>query len=222
MVKQLTVGPSGSNLRIFKELGSGRSKQVYSMFAEVQGSELCSRWHILQEAQFTFQMPILTHKNVAIGEKYSVIDRNGHLRTAIVLDQRCNEGIMECYVHYDGNDRRLDEWVDSSRVKLKRGRKPKQNQDEDELKQKRQRKIKELTPTSSDMIDYSQVLEKQHEEVTKVKYIETVRYGEYEVDTWYVSPYPDEFGKERYLFICDYCLLYVKQERMFRMHLVNI
>uniref|UniRef100_A0A1I7XQN7 RRM domain-containing protein n=1 Tax=Heterorhabditis bacteriophora TaxID=37862 RepID=A0A1I7XQN7_HETBA len=39
MVKQLTVGPSGSNLRIFKELGSGRSKQVYSMFAEVQGSE---------------------------------------------------------------------------------------------------------------------------------------------------------------------------------------
>jgi histone acetyltransferase MYST1 len=35
-------------------------------------------------------------------------------------------------------------------------------------------------------------LEKEHEERTKVKNIDTVQIGKYQLDTWYYSPYPDE------------------------------
>jgi histone acetyltransferase MYST1 len=35
-------------------------------------------------------------------------------------------------------------------------------------------------------------LEKEHEERTKVKNIDTIQIGKYQVDTWYYSPYPDD------------------------------
>uniref|UniRef100_A0A0K0CYN1 Histone acetyltransferase n=1 Tax=Angiostrongylus cantonensis TaxID=6313 RepID=A0A0K0CYN1_ANGCA len=118
-------------------------------------------------------MPILDAECVLVGETYLVRGRRGRWRNATVLDKRgTGNGSIELYMHFDGDDRRLDRWIDSSRVK-----------------------------------------------VTKVKYIEVVRYGEFEIDTWYVSPYPDEYGKERYLFICDYCFLYMRQERAYKMHL---
>lgn len=52
-----------------------------------------------------------------------------------------------------------------------------------------------------------------------MKHIEHIRYGIYEIDTWYFSPYPDEYGKARTLFICDYCMKYMKHERSYRTHL---
>jgi histone acetyltransferase MYST1 len=38
-------------------------------------------------------------------------------------------------------------------------------------------------------------LEKEHEKVTKVKYINTIQMGEFEMSAWYFSPFPEEFGK---------------------------
>lgn len=35
-------------------------------------------------------------------------------------------------------------------------------------------------------------LEKEHEERTKVKNIDMVQIGAYQLDTWYYSPYPEE------------------------------
>ncbi|GBP11123.1 Males-absent on the first protein [Eumeta japonica] len=40
-------------------------------------------------------------------------------------------------------------------------------------------------------------LEKEHEAITKVKYIDKLRIGRFEIDTWYFSPYPDEYGKRK-------------------------
>jgi histone acetyltransferase MYST1 len=54
------------------------------------------------------------------------------------------------------------------------------------------------------------ILEKEHEELTKVKYIDRIQFGKYEIDTWYFSPYPDDFGKQPKLYICEYCLKYMK------------
>ncbi|KIH55101.1 MOZ/SAS family protein, partial [Ancylostoma duodenale] len=118
-------------------------------------------------------MPVLDGEEVAIGGSYLVRGRRGRWRSATVLDKRQQKsGGIECYVHFDGDDRRLDQWVDLAKVK-----------------------------------------------VTKVKYIEVVRFGEFEIDTWYVSPYPDEYGKERYLYICECCFLYMRQERALKMHM---
>lgn len=64
------------------------------------------------------------------------------------------------------------------------------------------------------------ILEKEHEELTKVKYIDKIQFGKYEIDTWYFSPYPDDYGKQSKLYICEYCLKYMKQENTFKYHLV--
>ena len=65
------------------------------------------------------------------------------------------------------------------------------------------------------------ILEKEHEELTKVKYIDKIHFGKYEIDTWYFSPYPDDFGKQPKLYICEFCLKYMKLESSFRYHMVN-
>jgi histone acetyltransferase MYST1 len=45
------------------------------------------------------------------------------------------------------------------------------------------------------------VFEKEYEQITKIRNIDIVQIGKFEVDTWYYSPYPDEVGV--WLCICD-------------------
>lgn len=64
-------------------------------------------------------------------------------------------------------------------------------------------------------------LEKEHEAITKVKYIDKIQMGKYEIDTWYFSPYPEEYGKVPKLWICEYCLKYMRMEKTYRHHIVR-
>lgn len=64
-------------------------------------------------------------------------------------------------------------------------------------------------------------LEKEHEAITKVKYIDRIQIGRFEIDTWYFSPYPEEYGKVPKLYICQYCLKYMRLEKTYRYHLVS-
>lgn len=45
--------------------------------------------------------------------------------------------------------------------------------------------------------------------------------GKYEIDTWYFSPYPEEYGKQPKLWICEYCLKYMRLEKTYRYHMVS-
>lgn len=65
-------------------------------------------------------------------------------------------------------------------------------------------------------------LEKEHEAITKVKYIDKIQIGKFEIDTWYFSPYPDEYGKQPKLWICEYCLKYMRLDKTFRYHMVSL
>lgn len=62
-------------------------------------------------------------------------------------------------------------------------------------------------------------LEKEHEALTKVKYIDKIHIGKYEIDTWYFSPYPEEYGKVPKLWICEYCLKYMRFEKTYARHM---
>ncbi|XP_014748821.1 PREDICTED: histone acetyltransferase KAT8-like [Sturnus vulgaris] len=64
-------------------------------------------------------------------------------------------------------------------------------------------------------------LEKEHEAITKVKYVDKIHIGHYEIDAWYFSPFPEDYGKQPKLWICEFCLKYMKYERSFRLHLVS-
>jgi len=59
-------------------------------------------------------------------------------------------------------------------------------------------------------------------QITKVKYIDKVQIGKYEIDTWYFSPYPEEYGKQTKLWICEWCLKYMKLEKSYRYHMVSL
>lgn len=62
-------------------------------------------------------------------------------------------------------------------------------------------------------------LEKEHEQITKVKYIDKIQIGRFEIDTWYFSPYPEEYGRQSKLWICEYCLKYMRLEKSYRYHM---
>lgn len=75
--------------------------------------------------------------------------------------------------------------------------------------------------TYADMDPTTAALEKEHEAITKVKYIDRIQIGRFEIDTWYFSPYPEEYGKVPKLYICQYCLKYMRLEKTYRYHLVS-
>ncbi|NXX11055.1 KAT8 acetyltransferase, partial [Podargus strigoides] len=55
--------------------------------------------------------------------------------------------------------------------------------------------------------------------ITKVKYVDKIHIGHFEIDAWYFSPFPEDYGKQPKLWICEYCLKYMKFERTYRLHL---
>lgn len=46
--------------------------------------------------------------------------------------------------------------------------------------------------------------------------------GRYEIDTWYFSPYPEEFAKCDKLYICEFCLKYMKKKKTLNRHKVCV
>jgi hypothetical protein len=50
--------------------------------------------------------------------------------------------------------------------------------------------------------------------------IKTIFFGDYEIDTWYSAPYPEEYSEQPVLYICEFCLKYMKNDYMLARHKV--
>ncbi|KAJ3093187.1 hypothetical protein HK102_003595 [Quaeritorhiza haematococci] len=48
--------------------------------------------------------------------------------------------------------------------------------------------------------------------------IKKVQFGAWEIDTWYAAPYPEEYNQQPVLYICEYCLKYMKSAYMLGRH----
>ncbi|KAG0360093.1 hypothetical protein BG005_011527 [Podila minutissima] len=48
--------------------------------------------------------------------------------------------------------------------------------------------------------------------------IKKIRFGDWEIDTWYVAPYPEEYSQHPILYICEFCLKYMKSSFMAERH----
>lgn len=129
------------------------------------------------------------------------------------------------YLHYRGYDRRLDEWVPQQQL-------PEPDEGSaasgallakaDDFGRRRatrnmKRKIDEIH-NKQDMSATDEALEKEHEESTKVKNIQMIEMGRYEVDAWYFSPYPDAFAQQNKLYVCEYTLKYMKRRSAYERH----
>ncbi|KAJ2906473.1 hypothetical protein MKZ38_001454 [Zalerion maritima] len=42
--------------------------------------------------------------------------------------------------------------------------------------------------------------------------IECIQFGGWEIDTWYAAPYPEEYSRNRVLYICEFCLKYMNSD----------
>ena len=51
--------------------------------------------------------------------------------------------------------------------------------------------------------------------------IKTILFGRYELDTWYHSPYPEEYARLGRLYVCEFCLKYMKSQTILRRHMVR-
>jgi hypothetical protein len=48
-----------------------------------------------------------------------------------------------------------------------------------------------------------------------------VQFGQFEIETWYASPYPEEYIRQEKLWICEFCLKYMKTQSILERHMVR-
>lgn len=56
------------------------------------------------------------------------------------------------------------------------------------------------------------------EEVARVKNINKIEMGEFLVETWYFSPYPQDYENLDVVYICEFCLKYMKSQTCLQRH----
>jgi len=170
-------------------------------------------------------------EDIEIGGTYMVRKSDDNWCLAEVIQKRPAEcGVrLEYYVHYENFNRRLDEWVLRDRIMHSSYDVNDHDNGQGDLGDNCERKITRNQKRKHDEINHVQktyaemdpttaALEKEHETLTKVKYIDRVQIGKYEIDTWYFSPYPEEYGKCSKLWICEFCLKYMRMEKSYRYH----
>lgn len=163
--------------------------------------------------------------------------KNGTGSNADVASLKPDE--VEYYVHYVEHDRRLDEWLtldhfhldtlqragDIQKEKEEGGNKPRPS---------RRRSSTHGSNKNGDGTSFSlsggnwhggasgdsslAELEEEHEEATKVKNISQIVMGRWEVEAWYYSPYPEEYSQEPTLYVCEYCLKYMRKAKTLKKH----
>ncbi|XP_055351929.1 histone acetyltransferase KAT8-like [Paramacrobiotus metropolitanus] len=184
-----------------------------------------------------------------IDKVYSIFQKDGTTATGEVLAVRQNSRtkVTEYFVHYEGQNRRLDEWISLDRFRedpvtpvaaaaaapqtpaiLKNeGNKALApvsvvaDSSTQKVTRSARRKFDEMNhiqPSLADLLPSQATLERLHEERTKVKYIDRIIFGRYDIDTWYFSPYPEEYGRREILYICEFCIKYMKHYHSYQNH----
>lgn len=61
-------------------------------------------------------------------------------------------------------------------------------------------------------------LEAEHHEITKVKNISQIVMGNHLVEAWYYSPFPPPYHQAETLYLCEFCLKYMRKPQYFLKH----
>ncbi|TBU12191.1 histone acetyltransferase [Hamiltosporidium tvaerminnensis] len=199
--------------------------------------------------------------DIEIGYKLPVKKdmKNGEIyQKAEILGIRKTRTGKEYYVHYTDFNKRLDEWVDESCLKI-------DNIEEIEIPKKKKKSVierkvitkrksivtnksliqeitpnkvyederttvalkktpfrKEMSPNLKDLEINEEILDKNQslatDESNKVKNVRKIRIGNYTVDAWYFSPYPEKIATSEIIYICQYCLFYFATQKQYEIH----
>ncbi|XP_036387792.1 histone acetyltransferase KAT7-like isoform X1 [Megalops cyprinoides] len=69
--------------------------------------------------------------------------------------------------------------------------------------------------------DYLEKLRLQGQITEGSNMIKTILFGCFELDTWYHSPYPEEYARLGRLYMCEFCLKYMKSQTILRRHMAK-
>ncbi|KAK3816172.1 MAG: acyl-CoA N-acyltransferase [Benniella sp.] len=196
---------------------------------------------------------------VEIGNLYGIIGKDGREYSVEVLGKRVTGVNTDVYVHYEGTDKRLDEWVDVQRLlplemppsRILRGdsgsgstaessqvsskllsdstlensrSKRKIVKDEvallvESLKPPSRKRLGEMDQDGGiRAVSGHHEHEHDNEGMPRVRNVEWILYAGYDIATWYYSPFPEEYQDCQRLFICEYCLKYIRQVESFLHH----
>lgn len=154
------------------------------------------------ESETTDYSETTNTSHVYIGNTYLVSWRNGQILPATIVDRRpvkrkqklqaqesAEHEIYEYYVHYTNYDRRLDEWVTIDRIDLDTNCNDDNGDSSPRTKastKKMKRKLEDIsiagaTTVREDKLALLSNLEKEYEEITKVKNIQTIEMGKFEI-----------------------------------------
>lgn len=131
------------------------------------------------------------------------------------------------YIHYLDFNKRLDEWVTSDRLNpqsvqqdSRKTKVPREKETGRKTRSKRKAdSLNELPAGSVESEEHKKSnAEMEHEEITRMKNINVIQLGQYEIDTWYFSPYPEEFSQCQQLYLCEFCLKYMKKKQTLVRH----
>ena len=183
----------------------------------------------MSEAPATLEHPL------EVGAHASCQRSGTDFAVEIIERREESDGSWSYYVHFEGTDRRLDDWVSAGQLAQPPapppppvGRVPRGAvrgaPGADGLGSRRAtRNMKRKIDVSNNVQSVAdEELEKEHEESTKVKNIKVIEMGRFEIDAWYFSPYPDAFAQQERLFVCPFSLKYFKKRTAYLKHLNGV
>ncbi|CEP03415.1 histone acetyltransferase [Plasmodiophora brassicae] len=104
------------------------------------------------------------------------------------------------YIHYLQFDRRMDRWCTRDELAV-----------EAELPEPPDMTLEVAIQASlhhAEHSGYSPEEHRAHEEATRVKNVNSIVLGKYEIEAWYFSPFPEEYSRFGRLLFCEFCLSY--------------
>ncbi|KAK6538044.1 hypothetical protein TWF694_010936 [Orbilia ellipsospora] len=84
----------------------------------------------------------------------------------------------------------------------------KARQEADEEKAQREAMLAAAAPTPKPSKRQEQSLKAS----SHASMIKCVHFGTYQIDTWFAAPYPEEYSRNRNLYLCEFCLKYMNSE----------
>lgn len=175
----------------------------------------------------------LSLSQAKVGKHY-MVERDGTLYEAEVLETReltnseTGQTSIEYYVHYNGLNRRLDEWVSGDR--LDSVKPPNVTKDESgkatPTSTEKNETVPNFAPGGSGSVIAPRMtgsLAANHPDLltTRIKNIEMIELGKHRIKPWYFSPYPQELVSLNCIHLCEFCLKYVKSRKCLQRHLTK-
>mmetsp|Transcript_23767 Transcript_23767/g.70562 ORF Transcript_23767/g.70562 Transcript_23767/m.70562 type:complete len:459 (-) Transcript_23767:321-1697(-) len=186
-------------------------------------------------------------RSFEVGNKVTCVTSfDGQPHPAEVLDKKPERGSTIYYVHYLDCDKRLDEWATADKLSPyvaaqwgsvgrhdtlpslgslgASGELLSPNGVDANMKVTRRfkRKFEEIHHVVADDHAGDGAHDKDGHHANRVKNIQVVEFGRFEMDTWYYSPYPEPYALQHKLFVCEYTLKYFRKKKTLIRHLAKL